>query len=67
MPARPERRPSTALEGGGVELGPQLRARDSGYSGLRGFDKIVIHPRCRNFQQEARLYKYKTDFFWSLS
>jgi len=32
-----------------------------GITCLRGFDKIVIHPRCRNFQQEARLYKYKTD------
>lgn len=28
---------------------------------LRHFDKIVIHPRCKVLQQEARLWRYKTD------
>lgn len=32
-----------------------------GITHLRGFDEIVIHPRCTNMALEARLYKYKTD------
>ncbi len=28
---------------------------------LRNFDQIVIHPRCKLAQQEARLWRYKTD------
>jgi phage terminase large subunit len=34
---------------------------EDGIAFLRKFEKIVIHPRCRNAAQEARLYSYKTD------
>jgi phage terminase large subunit len=34
---------------------------EDGISYLRGFDKIVIHPRCRRAAEEFRLYSYKTD------
>jgi phage terminase large subunit len=32
-----------------------------GVTFLRGFEKIVIHPRCKHMAEEARLYSYKTD------
>jgi phage terminase large subunit len=32
-----------------------------GITHLRGFDEIVIHPRCTGLAKEARLYRYKTD------
>lgn len=32
-----------------------------GITHLRGFDEIIIHPRCTNTAMEARLYRYKTD------
>jgi phage terminase large subunit len=32
-----------------------------GLSYLRGFKKIIIHPRCKHTIREARLYSYKTD------
>jgi phage terminase large subunit len=34
---------------------------DDGVAALRGFEQIVIHPRCRNTEQEARLWSYKVD------
>jgi phage terminase large subunit len=34
---------------------------EDGISWLRGFERIVIHPNCKNFAQEARLYRYKVD------
>jgi phage terminase large subunit len=34
---------------------------EDGIALLRSFEKIVIHPRCKNMIQEARLYSYKTD------
>lgn len=34
---------------------------EDGITYLRGFEKIVIHPRCKHTAQEARLYSYKTD------
>ncbi|MGA9652830.1 MAG: PBSX family phage terminase large subunit [Polyangia bacterium] len=34
---------------------------EDGISFLRGFEKIVIHPRCRHMAEEARLYSYKVD------
>ena len=34
---------------------------EDGISHLRGFKKIVIHPRCKHTAEEARLYCYKTD------
>lgn len=32
-----------------------------GITHLRGYERIVVHPRCEHFIQEARLYSYKTD------
>jgi phage terminase large subunit len=34
---------------------------EDGIAYLRTFDKIVIHPRCKRAQNEARLWRYKTD------
>lgn len=34
---------------------------EDGIGHLRSFDKIVIHPRCINFQTECSLYSYKVD------
>jgi phage terminase large subunit len=34
---------------------------EDGIEHLKGFRKIVIHPRCVNTAQEFRLYSYKTD------
>jgi phage terminase large subunit len=34
---------------------------EDGIALLRSFEKIVIHPRCRNFTQECKLYSYKVD------
>lgn len=32
-----------------------------GITHIKGFDQIVIHPRCVKTAEEARLYSYKTD------
>ncbi len=32
---------------------------EDGISFLRSFDKIIIHPRCKHMQDEARMYSYK--------
>jgi len=34
---------------------------EDGISHMRGYEKIVIHPRCRRTSEEFRLYSYKTD------
>ena len=34
---------------------------EDGIAFLRGFKKIIIHPRCKHTATEARLYSYKTD------
>ena len=34
---------------------------EDGIAFLRSFEKIVIHPRCKNTATEARLYSHKTD------
>ena len=34
---------------------------EDGVAAMRGFEQIVIHPRCRHTEQEARLYAYKVD------
>ncbi|MTC26798.1 PBSX family phage terminase large subunit [Providencia alcalifaciens] len=34
---------------------------EDGITHLRGFKKIIIHPRCKETAKEARLYSYKTD------
>ena len=34
---------------------------EDGVSAIRGFKRIMIHPRCRYMQDEARLYSHKID------
>lgn len=34
---------------------------EDGIAHLRGFDEIIIHPRCKNVAREARMWSYKTD------
>jgi phage terminase large subunit len=34
---------------------------EEGVEHLRNYDKIVIHPRCKGWTEEARLWRYKTD------
>ena len=34
---------------------------EDGVEHLRSYERIVIHPRCTNTAQEARLWSYKTD------
>jgi phage terminase large subunit len=34
---------------------------DDGVAALRSFEQIIIHPRCRHAEEEARLYAFKTD------
>jgi len=34
---------------------------EDGIAFMRSFEKIIIHPRCVNAQDEFRLYAYKTD------
>lgn len=34
---------------------------EDGISHLRGYDQIIIHPRCKHIADEARLYQYKVD------
>jgi len=34
---------------------------EDGIAHLRGFERIVIHERCRHMAEEARLYSYKVD------
>lgn len=34
---------------------------EDGIAHLRSYEKIVVHPRCKHFQEEARLYCYKVD------
>lgn len=34
---------------------------EDGIAFLRGFKKIIIHPRCKHTAEEARTYSYKTD------
>ncbi len=34
---------------------------EDGIAHLKGFKKIIVHPRCKNLIQELRLYSYKVD------
>ncbi len=34
---------------------------EDGIAHLRGFKKIIIHPRCKHTAQEAKMYRYKKD------
>lgn len=34
---------------------------EDGIQYLRSFEEIIIHPRCKKMEEEARLYRYKED------
>jgi phage terminase large subunit len=34
---------------------------EDGIAHLRGYREIIVHPRCREFMRESRLYSYKVD------
>lgn len=60
--ARPETISYMRRQGFNVRPAPKGKGSvEDGVAFLRGFDKIVIHPNCKNFINEARLYSYKTD------
>ena len=48
----------------GYDIKPAKKGQGSvedGIAFLRSFDKIVVHPRCKNVAEEMRLYSYKVD------
>jgi phage terminase large subunit len=34
---------------------------EDGISHLRGYESIIVHPRCKHWIEESRMYSYKTD------
>lgn len=60
--ARPETINEMRRRGLRVEPAPKWEGSvKDGIEYLRHFEQIVIHPRCKLAQQEARLWRYKTD------
>lgn len=48
----------------GFNIGPAKKwpgSVEDGIVALRSFEEIIIHPRCKHAQEEARLYSYKID------
>lgn len=48
----------------GFNIGPAKKwpgSVEDGITALRSFEEIIIHPRCKHAQEEARLYSYKVD------
>lgn len=48
----------------GFRIVPAAKGKGSvedGIAHLRGYEAIVIHPRCTHFAEESRLYSYKVD------
>lgn len=61
-PSRPETIAHLCDRGLRVQAAPSWSGSvEDGILYLRSFDKIIIHPRCKAFADEARLWKYKTD------
>lgn len=60
--ARPETISYMARCGFRIRSAPKWQGSvEDGITHLRGYESIVIHPRCRYAAQEARLWSYKTD------
>ena len=60
--ARPET--ISHLRGAGFQISAATKWQGSvedGIAYLRGFEEIIIHPRCKHTAEEARLYSYKVD------
>lgn len=48
----------------GFNIGPAKKwpgSVEDGITALRSFTEIIIHPRCKHAEEEARLYSYKVD------
>lgn len=61
-PSRPETIAHLKAKGLKVISAPAWKnSVKDGIQFLRSFEEVVIHERCRNTQQEARLWRYKTD------
>ena len=60
--ARPETINELRRRGFRVEAAPKWPGSvEEGVEYLRGFEEIVIHPRCKGLIPEARLWRYKVD------
>lgn len=60
--ARPETINEMKRRGLKIEPAPKWDGSvKDGIEHLRGYERIVIHPRCKRAIQEARLWRYKTD------
>lgn len=60
--ARPELISHLRREGFNIKAADKWAGSvEDGITLLRSFDEIVIHPRCKNGINEARLWSYKTD------
>ena len=65
--ARPEsislmRKGGTVWEGWNIVAAPKWQGSvQDGVGHLRGFERVVIHPRCKYAEREARLYSHKVD------
>lgn len=60
--ARPETIHEMGRRGFRVKGAPKWAGSvEDGIEHLRSYQKIVIHPRCKRAQEEARLYRYKVD------
>lgn len=60
--ARPET--ISYMRRAGFNIQPAAKGKGSvedGVAHLRGYEAIVIHPRCKHAQEEARLWSYKVD------
>jgi len=60
--SRPETIDFVARRGFTITAAPKWSGSvEDGVAHLRSYDRIVIHPRCTQLEQEARLYRRKTD------
>lgn len=60
--ARPETINELRRRGLKVQAAPKWDGSvKDGIAHLRTYQRIVIHPRCRRVQEEAKLYRYKVD------
>ena len=60
--ARPETISYMARNGFKIQGAPKWKGSvEDGIAHLRGYGRIVIHPRCTKLAEEARLWRYKVD------
>ena len=60
--ARPETISFLRNQGWNIEAAPKWQGSvEDGIEFMRGFQKIVIHPRCKNTISEFNTYKFKVD------